>query len=108
MEIEEPATDCAVNLLYRLIAINRVGSCTASYHLIIYSVVGQRFEDSTNGIDVCSNVNSLACQLFWGCEGIGMACSILKGIRITTAQIDEFDVVIDTGEQNVVRLKVKM
>ena len=41
---------------HRLIAVCRMLCCAASYHLIIYMVAGQEFEDTANGIDICADI----------------------------------------------------
>ena len=71
-------------------------------------MVWETFEDSANGIDVCADVHLPSCQLFRGCKGIGMACSIRVGIGIAAAKVGKLDIIIDAGKQDIVWLQVEM
>ncbi len=37
-----------------------------------------------------------------------MACGIREGIGIAAAKVDEFDITIDAGKENIVWLQIKM
>ena len=37
-----------------------------------------------------------------------MACGIRKKVCITTTEVNEFDIIVDAGEQDIVGLQIKM
>ena len=96
------------NISHRLIAVSLVRSCAASYYLIIYRRDRQEFEDLTDGIDIRTDIRLLTSQLLWGGIAIGATLGIGKRVCVAATEINEFDVVVNTGQQDIVGLEVKM
>ena len=71
-------------------------------------MIRQEFEDAANGIDVCTGIWFFARQLLWGCIAIGSSLGISESVSIATAKIDKFDIIVNTSQQDIFGLQVKM
>lgn len=100
--------DVVQDLFYRLITVSLVWGYATGYHLVIYRRGGKKFKYLADGVNVCTFIGLLTSQLFWGGIAIGAPLGIGEGVGIAAAEVDEFDVIVNAGQQDIVGFEVKM
>ena len=62
-------------------------------------------KDASESIEVSTGINDFARELFWGGISISVSSGRVKTVSIAATQVDEFHIVANAGDEDVLRLQ---